>query len=53
MNLNAPEHQPLVAEHATVIRFALDKIFSNPDPTIAGSLNQLKELICPLSLPLL
>jgi hypothetical protein len=53
MNLNAPEHQPLLAEDATVVRFASDKKFSNTNSTITGSLNQRKELICPLSSPLL
>ncbi|KAE9372115.1 hypothetical protein N431DRAFT_466398 [Stipitochalara longipes BDJ] len=40
MNLNAPEHQPSVADDATIITFASDKMFSDPDPIIAGRLNQ-------------
>jgi hypothetical protein len=40
MNLNAPEHQPPVAREISVVEFASDKMFSDPDATIAGRLNQ-------------
>jgi hypothetical protein len=40
MNLNAPDHQPPVARDVTVIGFASNKMFSDPDGIVAGRLNQ-------------
>jgi hypothetical protein len=45
MNLDAPEHQPSVAQDLTIVEFAREKMFSDLDKTLAGILNQCKKAL--------
>jgi hypothetical protein len=43
--LNAPEHQPSVAQDLTIVEFAREKMFSDLDKILAGILNQCKKAL--------
>ncbi len=45
MVLNAPEHQPSVGQDLTIVEFAQEKMFSDPDKILAGIWNQCKKAL--------
>jgi hypothetical protein len=45
MNLNALEHQPLVAQDLTAVEFAQEKMLSDPDRIITEILNRCKKAL--------